>query len=325
MQRGISSKQPQAAVAGVIETIADGLSLTLVRPGLMLVPVALDAYLWLGWRVSLSPLTDALARRAATIDSTRSADVIERLNDIGRGDATWLLALQTPSLLSDASRSDIYDWRSRPEIAPDQPWIAAVALAVLVVGAMLLPMIYGVPLADNALGRERGLGETARAMLIAGWRFFTLVLLMIVIALGGMIPFIAGAGVLALGGTGGESTIVLGASLVIAALFLLLWFAPDAILVSEVGPIRAARYSLQVVRTSFWQTIGLVGASMLITLGLSEIWLRMADNAPGLVIGVLLNAFVSTGLTLASMLFYVSRIRLLQPERSADPSSSARR
>lgn len=324
MQRTMTTKQPQPAVAGVIETIADGLSAILVRPGLMIVPILLDLYLWLGWKLSLRALTDSIASRIAAIDARDTEDLVDRLHDLGRSDANWLLAIQTPSLLSDANRSDIYAIRDRAIATPGDWWVALALLVAIVAGGTLIPMLYAVPIADTATGRERSPRQTAIAILRACARFLGLALTMIAIALVATSPFIALGVVAALGGSSGGAVVGAGASLVIAAMFILLFFAPDAIVVSDVGPIRAIRLSVRLVRAAFWQTLAFVAASTLITLGLSEIWLRMADNAPGLAIGVLLNAFIATGLALASMLFYVARIRLLQPDAVPDVPLSPR-
>ncbi|MCC6793346.1 MAG: hypothetical protein IT336_16805, partial [Thermomicrobiales bacterium] len=86
--------------------------------------------------------------------------------------------------------------------------------------------------------------------------------------------------------------------------------------VSEVGPIKAIYNGYAVVRAYFWPTVGLVGAWLLIVVGLGEVWLEIADSPPGLLIGVIANAFFASGLAMASMLFYAHRINTLKPERT---------
>ncbi len=53
-------------VAGVVETIAEGLSLVLIYPLVALVPLAIDLTLWSGFRIS----PDALLQRWSDISST---------------------------------------------------------------------------------------------------------------------------------------------------------------------------------------------------------------------------------------------------------------
>jgi hypothetical protein len=98
--------------------------------------------------------------------------------------------------------------------------------------------------------------------------------------------------------------------------YLILVMAWDAIVVSEVGPIRAIYNGYAVVRANFWPTVGLVGAWLLIVIGLGQVWLEMAGTAPGLLIGVIANAFFASGLAMASMLFYAHRMHTLKPAQA---------
>jgi hypothetical protein len=93
------------------------------------------------------------------------------------------------------------------------------------------------------------------------------------------------------------------------ALFAMFWFVPEAIVMSDVGPVEAIKRSFAVVREFFWQSICFLAAFMIMSLGLGDLCLRIAGNAPGLLIGVLANAFFSSGLAIASLLFYNSRIQ----------------
>ena len=59
MERGASARTGSGGKPpGILATFADAVSALLVNPTLLLVPVAVDAWLALGPRVSPAPLTD---------------------------------------------------------------------------------------------------------------------------------------------------------------------------------------------------------------------------------------------------------------------------
>ncbi|HEX5417844.1 MAG TPA: hypothetical protein VFZ25_19475, partial [Chloroflexota bacterium] len=95
-------------------------------------------------------------------------------------------------------------------------------------------------------------------------------------------------------------------------LFLIyLFFLTDAIVVSEVGPIRAAVSSTRVVANNFWSSVGFIGLVYIITLGMQIIWSGLAQNPVGTVIAIAGNAYIASGLAAASMLFYKNRVTRL--------------
>jgi hypothetical protein len=161
---------------------------------------------------------------------------------------------------------------------------------------------------------RRSPAQIARATAIAWLRLLglfalvigTIVLVASPILVGAVLFLIAGLDVMPL----------VGAALVIpataAAIYLM--FTPDAIVLTEVGPLRAAYLSFNVVRRNFWPALGLLGSVLLISEGLSVLWRSQMETPFGLLVGVLGNAFVGAGLALAAMRFYDDRLRQWRPE-----------
>ena len=58
--------------AGVLDTIADGMTLVLQRPWLMIVPLVVDLAVWLLLKVRLTPMTDS-ARKSSPSSTSRTA------------------------------------------------------------------------------------------------------------------------------------------------------------------------------------------------------------------------------------------------------------
>jgi hypothetical protein len=312
MQRGIAANQPQIG-PGVIDSIADGLSLALARPLLLLVPMLLDLYYWLGWRFSIEALTSPMRTWVLEQDQSNNAEIASRLESAGRSDITRILSFLVPSLLGRAGREGVYFMRERPSVVPQQWWIDTLLLVAFVLGATLLLIIYSVPLADAAVDRSRSISAVVRAMGRAWLRSLGLHALALGIALLLLGPITIGWAALLLVGVDASPLIGL-ASLAIGLFGFLVWsFAVNAIVVSDVGPLKAIYYGFAVVRTYFWPTVGLVSASMLITVGLGEVWREIAGTPPALLIGVIANAFFASGIAMAGMVFYESRITSLKP------------
>jgi hypothetical protein len=310
MQRGIAANQ-QRTVPGVIETIADGLSLALARPLFLLIPMLLDLYYWAGWRISIESLMSSLSRRLLETDATGADSISRQLDTVGRSNIGWLLSMFVPSLLADRGRSKLYTISSAHEVSASNGAVCVLIVLFLIVLMALISSAYAVPIADAVLDRQRTIRQTINAVLIASVRLI------------GTLFASLGIGVLILGPVAVVSVLLMNAGSDGAALFELclalfiliasvaLWFAPEAIVVSEVGPFDAIKYSIRILREFFVQCLGLIAASEIIALGLGEIWARLADTAPGLLIGVIANAFIGTGLAIASIAFYSNRVRLL--------------
>ena len=313
MQRNVAARSSDVR-PGVIDSLADGLTLALARPWLLLAPMLLDLYYWVGWKVTLESLASPVKHWVLRQDQAESADVAKGIASLGRADSTQLLALFTPSLLAWSPREDVYSFVERSGLSPEH-WAFALSLVVVfLIGACLLHAIYAIPLSDAAIDRIRTPRTTLRAILLAWLRVMGLNCAAIGIAMLLLGPAMIASLALILAGI--DPSPLLGIAFVCcaAAGFLVWWFAMKAIAVSDVGPFRAIRYAFAVVRGFLWQSIGFVSAWLLLGAGLGRLWLEIAGTAPGLLVGVIANAFFATGVALAGMIFYRARIGPLVSE-----------
>ncbi len=307
--RAVTKRQPD--VPGVIDTISDGLTMALAYPLLMTLPLLLDAYFWLGWRLTPAPLISPIRRWIDANNGQDADSTLDALERLGRSDMTTLTTQFVPALLPGVKRDDVYELWSRPAVDLQHWWIVCLVLIVMVVLAAGLFAAYYVPMTDIAIGRSRPVRQVLAAVMRTWLRFL------------GMLALILGLFLLVLGPLGvlwGVSEVIgigLGALLlpimILAGLTIMIFliFTPDAIVVAEVGPFRAMYYSVNVVRRNFGQTLGLTAASMIISFGLAEIWQRLADTPPGLMTAVIANAFFAGGLAIASIIFFNNRLRQL--------------
>ena len=118
----------------------------------------------------------------------------------------------------------------------------------------------------------------------------------------------------------GLSTALLGLLLTVPLLVLYLYLAlaPEAIAVSDVGPFRAIKLSIGVVRRNFWPTFGLIAATYLLNYGLPYGWALLTPQAAGVPLAIVGNGFFTTGLAAAAMFFYQERLGALDTAKTAE-------
>ncbi|CAN5400475.1 hypothetical protein BH09CHL1_BH09CHL1_34950 [soil metagenome] len=318
-QRNVPKPQPRARV---VDIIAEGLSVIIARPWLLLVPILLDFVIWIGIKIEPSALMSSLIRLVNDADVEDSSDVISSLNDLASSNMSQLGTLFVPSMLSGVPRRDIYELTDQSIWSPGSSGIVLlVALGLILFGA-LVSMIYSVPIADAILGRKRNAGELVQAI----WRAWYRMVLLLGLIVGGIIAVAVPIGIVAaIFALGGVDLLPLFSSLLllggIGALFYG-YFVFDAIVIADVGPITAIRYRVGVVHRNIRSAIGFILASLLLTTGIPEITEAMLGEAPGLVIAVGIQAIIATGAAAASFLFFVDRMRQWRPELIQVPQTA---
>jgi len=121
---------------------------------------------------------------------------------------------------------------------------------------------------------------------------------------------------------------LLGGAFVVLGVFLVeiyLFFAVDAICVSNVGPLVAVQRSVGVVRRHLWPTVSLMVLTWLVLAGMGRVWdlAATALRPPfGVLLGILGNAYIGSGLIAAGMIFYNERAGL-RPAPSAGAAAPA--
>jgi hypothetical protein len=91
-------------------------------------------------------------------------------------------------------------------------------------------------------------------------------------------------------------------------LYVNLFFTVQALFVSNVGPVRAILNSITVVRLSTSSALGLIALLFIVSWGMSYVWSMLGTSDLAIAAGILGNAYIGTGLTIAGMIFYRDRI-----------------
>jgi hypothetical protein len=121
---------------------------------------------------------------------------------------------------------------------------------------------------------------------------------------------------------------VLGSGLLLAGVLfaaLHLFFSIPAIFVSGAGPLAAIQRSVGVVRKHLWPSLALILLTWLILAGMGRVWDVLATQVQsplGVIVGILGNAYIASGLIAAGMVFYTQRTET-SPALGASSASSS--
>jgi hypothetical protein len=309
----------------VIETLSAGYAAVNRQPWVLLLPILLNVFLWLGPHVSYSPLVGPLVtsttewtrqmtlnpRRPVVEAETLSGPeldqvrqwLIARSDDINGFEALVWSPLGVPNLPSLSTSSD--------DVAFVTGWGDGVALlgACIGLGLLLGAWFYGgLAVASQneaggplAAGRRVPRGVVDVIGLVA-------ILLGVSILLGLPVLLLIGFTALVSPPVAVLGSLLLMAGLLYAAIHL--FFSVAAIFVSGAGPLAAIQRSVGTVRRHLWPSIALIVLTWLILAGMGRVWELLASYAPspfGVLLGILGNAYVASGLIAAAMIFYIQR------------------
>jgi hypothetical protein len=320
--REAAKKSQQKKPLSITEVIAAAADVVMARPLLMLAPVLLDAYYLLGWRLTSGHTFDRLRSQLQERDLSGGTWLAERLESAARLDLSGLPAFVIPSLMPDTSNK-MYQPVERTSVSLDN-WGAVMLVAMAMLGlTMFLFGFVGLWLADSGLKRSRSWGDRARLGPVVGGRFVLLAILFLAMFVLLLSPFLLALAIASSAEIGLESLVLSVGALTFLVMYVLFYFAPDSLLVDLSGPVQALRSSSAVVRRNLSVVLLFVIVQTFISIGMADVWDRVATNAPGLAIAVVANAFVGCVLWIASLLFFSERSKLLASERAASSVTSS--
>lgn len=322
--------------AGIIDTLSVGFGAVSRRLWLLLLPVALDLYFWLGPRLSIQPFFDRFADQLATAPTAGlSPDMAEQLpqmlDTIRMLGASFnlfsLLAAQglgLPSLLADSSLLVVGGQPAAITLTSGlQALLLSLLLAVagLLVAALWLGLVARAvrPASGQQAGASFTLGQWLRRGLVHGARFLLIGLLVFALSLA-IVPAMTILGLVMMFSPG--LGVLLMTLLVIGLLWVGLWltihfyFVAEAVVLNNAGPLRALSQSFHVVGRNFWSALAFIVLVFVINAGLGVIWSNLARSTVGLLVAILGNAFIGTSLCAATFVFFADRYQLWQRQRA---------
>jgi len=306
---------------GIIDSISEGLSLVRRRPLMMALPIVLDLSLWLAPQLSVEPLARTIVSGLVMpqgVSAQQAADSFDAAKQfiLQSGKDANLLGLLAsglfgvPSVVGAGMPEGAGNLGGR--VLVGNPLLAVVlALALTVVG-VLVAAVYLTTVASAVRG-EALPTTSLLAKVRRNWLrllVLTLVLLVLAFAIGVPLTLLLTVASIFSPAAAAFLSSMIGLLALWAGLWVLLYlfFVIDAMMLHEVGLQRAIVNSIVVVRSSFWSSLGLILLVNVLAAGLSVVWRWLAGVAPaGLVVAIVGNAFVGSGLVAASLVFYRDR------------------
>lgn len=311
---------------GVIESLSAGYRFLGRRLELLLVPILLDLLLWLGPRLSVAPLFKQLSAfylQAADVEGmpAEMADMSQQMATLLQqtGESSNLLSalansslLHVPSLLATGISIG-----TNTAIEVQSPLTAG----LLLLGFSLIGVLFGVIYMDM-LARILPLGDGPKpirfeefvATVLRHWVMVLLYALLLVVALViGSIPIALLVTLLSLISPVISSLLVMLLSGMMLVLFFYLYFVSAALIMDNLPVHRAIMQSFVMVRSNFWATFGFVLLYNVIMLGFAYLMTSVATMTPiGTIAAILIYAYIGSGLAMALLVFYRTRILKLE-------------
>ncbi len=312
----------QAQPPGVVDTLTAGYGALNRQLWVLLVPIVVDVFLWRGPQVSFSPLIQPPVTRLSEL--LRQFARASRETDTASVAATLDQQRQTLMYLSDANVLALPVTQG-PLALPGvagllgfsgdfsfvHGWVdASLILVAGLAGGLILGALFRAVIAQQVRAERSGPLHAARRLPLDIARVIGLMAVLVAAALVLGLPVIATVAAATL-----VAPVVAGLGAVVVAVAVLfaevhLFFAVDAIFVSGVGPLTAIQRSVTVVRRSLLPTLGLILLTWLILTGMDQVWSLLATllQPPfGVVLSILGNAYIASGLIAAAMIFYRER------------------
>ncbi len=301
---------------GIIGSLVAGFELVNARLELILLPLALDVFLWLGPHASIKPLLDELVRTLPAAGSAQQPTVFDGLRTImvesgARFNLFSLLStapLGLPSL--SAARSPV----ATPYGAPPVVYIDSVPLYVLLMGALLLG---GLLLGALYLGgiaqqvRDRRLQPGVLIRQVWGdWARLTALAAMalaVLLVLGTPVLMITAVAML-LHPVAGSLVWIVGSTVILWVLFYG-GFALHSMLLQRRNLFGALWDSARLVQVNLPSAAGLLLLVVLLNAGLGQVWSLPPEGSWLWLVGISGHALISTALFTATFVFYQDRYR----------------
>jgi len=313
---------------GVIGCLRAGFEMVGRHLWLIALPVLLDLFLWLGPRLSVAPLVEGLVTfltMQPPPDSTTASQVTQSVQLLEQfGEQFNLLSLfgalplfNVPSLLAGHAPGTL-----SPLGEPHELWVTGV-LALIGWGIVLVPLglLLGFLYLNSVARRVRAMDSTSTLPHSPGaWKLVRVFLFATSLLAMGMVLIPLWA-------------LLVGTILTISPLLgLLVWafsvglggyavlhllFVVHGVVLGGRGLLRAIWESVVLMHTQFPSVVGLVMLTVVIQGGLSYVWSLPSADSWSLLVGILGNGCIGTGLTAATFVFYQERIGQLVEMRRA--------
>ncbi|MBI5029577.1 MAG: hypothetical protein HZB51_03560 [Chloroflexi bacterium] len=303
----------------VIESLVSGFEIIFLHPWALLVPIALDLFLWLGPQISAKPLIEnilALLNANVNLLTDNSPDTLQSVEVIRKSLQELANSFNVFGVMSSGVPTLFWveppttEWARTLLYTVNNSWILLALAIPLAMVALVLTVLY-FEMIGHAVRGEKSvkvffvhlLKSLVTTTLLGLLLFVGICLLMFPLSLLAVLVSFLSQG--------------LASFVVLTGMMLMLWaglylsFALPAIFVTGSNAPQAILNSISLFRFDFWSTMGLVVVTYLIRWGFTIVWQLFFNTPAGIVFDVIGNAFLGTGLMAAMMVYYADRMKWL--------------
>ncbi len=317
---------------GMIDTLSAGLSVMARHVWLLILPIAIDLFLWLAPPLAIGksllqnilPPLDIRSLLVGSPDPEIAAQAQTMYDGFIQQLALtnfwgWMVpgGLFFPSVMVGAGSppTDVF-WALNTPLTFFSAFIGLTLLGVLVNVSWLHSIAYAIT-HNAAMLKTSAILRSFRNVIALG-------LLILLIAIGTLFAasLLLAVITLLLPGLGG----VLSTLILLFAIWWIVWigvqlyFTIAALIMEGQGVIAAPNASATLLRrhpdNPHWRSgYGFIFISVILSWGFAFIWQSLMPNPVGRLVGIIGNAALGTGITAAMMLFYYQRTNPIQPTK----------
>ncbi len=318
-----STVQTQPAL-GIIDALSTGLDAVLRHPWLLLIPVMLDLFLWIGPRIQAPNLYHSLepALRQMTTEMT-SFEARFAAQELGKAVErfftqynlfAWLsVGLVGAPVVNGGIDATLKLVTGSPPIMWQVDSFGSYLLMLIVLTSigLFISALFWTTLGGYVRGEPLQVARWLKQSFQLWKQLLLLIAMAVSLALMSIFPLSMVMFTLSVFSAGLASLVPLLAIGVAAWIILVCIFTPHGLVLQHMPLSRAINISILIVRTNFTPTTGLVVIFIAISLGMGLIWESVAADSWLRLIAMAGNAIVGTGLIVASLLFYQNRLTIL--------------
>ncbi len=304
----------QQALPGVKATLAAGFDLTTKHLWLILLPVLLDMFLWLGPRLSVRPLIEQFL--AFWPADPNLEVVVEQMRQVAPYTNLFtflsLPLVGVPVLLAGIAPQNTPVAVAVMEIDSPAAWFGYLVL-LLLAGLLLTAVYYTLVAYVVGKGSQQyylGLAQFARHVARIFGTFFLVGVLFFLFLLILYLPLSLVTFLVSL------LSPILGLLVILAGAVLVMWvilaafFLPQSVALYGRSPKQAIWDSVILIRRHGATVMGLILAFIILNSLLDQVLLLTFDGSWMTAVSILAHAFVSTSLLTATFIFYRDRIQV---------------
>jgi hypothetical protein len=311
---------------GILACLAAGFDIVARRPAMVMIPLLLDLFLWLGPRLSLAPIFTTLEQfyrtwfRGAGAPALPEAEqvslLLTQMFTVGATRYNLFAVLSpapllgTPTVMA-AQLTVERPMGLRPEIVIASPFVVFGWIVLLTVLGLGISALYLRVIGHQVIAETESALPGPQLLLPLWGRLIALTLILLFV-LG--VLLLAGFSFVALIGLLSQGL----AFFVVTFLFALIMFVVFHLIFAIPGMVQLRRSTLHAIQESILLTrVDFIGVSMLVLLilvisrGFNVVW-TLPDPATWYnLVGIGGHAFVSTALTTTLFVFYQDRLNFL--------------